>query len=519
MYGEPALTSDNRNLPYANPDAPKGGRIVLALQGTFDSLNPLIVLGVAPDAVPRYVLQSLMIRSQDEPFSLYGLVARSVEMPEDRSFITFNLDPRARFSDGHPLTAEDVRFSFEALRKDGKPFHRSTFGQVHAVEILSPQRIRFDLAGSEDRELPLIIATMPIFAAHATDRQAFGKTSLTPLVGSGPYVLSEVRPGERLVLKRREDYWGEDLPITKGLYNFDEIRYDFYRDANTLFEAFKTRLYDYRLEGDASRWATGYDFPAVRDGRIVRETLPIRSPKGMSGFVFNTRRPIFEDVRVRKALGYLFDFGWVNRNLYFGLVTRSDSYFAGSELSSAGRPPTQREQELLAPFAHSLDPAILAGQWAPPSSDGSGRDRDTRPSGVCPPGRSRVGARWRNIAKQGNRKTLPVRNAGQFAPAGATCAQLRQSLTRIGVRARVRLVDDVQYWRRLVGLRFRYGASVLGGLDVSRERTTQPLVVGGGASGRIVELRRSFLSGDRPDDRCAFDGEGARRLRLRRPRA
>ena len=454
MYGEPALTSDNQNLPYANPDAPKGGRIVLALQGTFDSLNPLIVLGVAPDAVPRYVLQSLMIRSQDEPFSLYGLVARSVEMPEDRSFITFNLDPRARFSDGHPLTAEDVRFSFEALRKDGKPFHRSTFDQVHAVEILSPQRIRFDLAGSEDRELPLIIATMPIFAAHATDRQAFGKTSLTPLVGSGPYILSEVRPGERLVLKRREDYWGADLPITKGLYNFDEIRYDFYRDANTLFEAFKTRLYDYRLEGDASRWATGYDFPAVRDGRIVRETLPIRSPKGMSGFVFNTRRSIFEDVRVRKALGYLFDFGWVNRNLYFGLVTRSDSYFAGSELSSAGRPPTQREQELLAPFARSLDPTILAGQWAPPSSDGSGRDRDTARQAfalLAEAGWELDGGTLRNRETGKPFQFEMLVNSRQQERLALNFAE---SLTRIGVRARVRLVDDVQYWRRLSGFDF-----------------------------------------------------------------
>lgn len=449
MHGEPALTSGSESLPYVNPDAPRGGRIVLALHGTFDSLNPLIVLGVAPDVVPRYVLQSLMIRSLDEPFSVYGLVARTVEMPEDRSEIIFNLDPRARFSDGHPLTAADVRFTFEALKQDGKPFHRSTFAQVKAVDILGPHRIRFDLSGSGDRELPLIIATMPIFAAHATDPATFGNTSLTAPIGSGPYVLSEVRPGERVVLTRRADYWGEDLPITRGLYNFQEIRYDFYRDANSLFEAFKAGLYDFRLEGDASRWATGYDFPAVREGRVVRETLPIRSPKGMSGFVFNTRRAPFEDVRVREALGYLFDFGWVNRNLYSGLLTRSDSYFAGSDLSSAGRPPTPQERALLAPFAASLNPAILEGKWSPPASDGSGRDRDSARQALA----LLAEAGW---ALDGN--ILRNRRTGQpFAfemlvnsrQQERLALNFAESLTRIGIRARVRLVDDVQYWRRL----------------------------------------------------------------------
>ncbi len=449
MHGEPAMGPNAQPLSYVNPDAPRGGRIVLALQGSFDSLNPLIVLGVAPDVVPRYVLQSMMIRSLDEPFSVYGLVAESVEMPEDRSEIIFNLDPRARFSDGHPLTTEDVRFTFEALKKDGKPFHRSTFGQVKAVEILSPHRIRFDLSGTGDWELPLIIATMPIFAAHATDAEAFSKTSLTAPIGSGPYRLSEVKPGERVVLTRRSDYWGEDLPITRGLYNFDQIRYDFYRDANTLFEAFKTGLYDFRLEGDASRWATGYDFPAVRDGRIVRETLPIRAPKGMSGFVFNTRRAQFADVRVREALGYLFDFDWVNRNLYFGLLTRSDSYFAGSDLSSAGRPPTPEERALLAPFAQDLNPAIFAGRWKPPASDGSGRDRRSARDALA----LLAEAGW---ALDG--RVLRHRETGQpfvFELLVNSRQQERlalnfaESLTRIGVQAKVRLVDDVQYWRRL----------------------------------------------------------------------
>jgi peptide/nickel transport system substrate-binding protein len=449
MHGEPALTADFRHLPYADPDAPRGGRITLALQGTFDSLNPLIVIGVAPDVVPRYVLQSLMLRSADEPFTVYGLVARSAEMPDDRSSITFNLDPRARFSDGKPLTAEDVRFTFELLKNHGKPFHRSSFAQTRDVEILGPHRIRFDLSGSKDRELPLIIAMMPILPAHATDAERFSETTLTPPIGSGPYAIAEVRPGERIVLARRTDFWAEDLPIVRGLYRFDEIRYDFYRDANTLFEAFKAGLYDYRVEGDPGRWATAYDIPAVHDGRIVREALPIHTPKGMNGFVFNTRRPHFADVRVREALGYLFDFDWVNRNLFFGMVHRSDSYFAGSELSSHGRPLTARERELLAPYPEAVRPDILEGRWSPAGSDGSGRDREAARRALA----LLAEAGW---VRDG--RALRHRDTGEpftFEILVNSRTQERlalnyaQSLERIGVQPRVRLVDDVQYWRRL----------------------------------------------------------------------
>ncbi|QFU16484.1 extracellular solute-binding protein [Microvirga thermotolerans] len=449
MHGEPALPAGFPHLPYANPDAPRGGRIILALQGSFDSLNPLIVLGVAPDVVPRYVLQSMMMRSLDEPFTVYGLVARSAEMPEDRSAVTFNLDPRARFSDGRPLTAEDVRFTFELLRKHGKPFHRSSFGQARSVTVETPHRIRFDLTGANDRELPLNIAMMPIFAAHATDPETFGSTTLTPPVGSGPYRIAEVRPGERIVLRRREDYWGKDLPIVRGLFNFDEIRYDFYRDANTMFEAFKAGLYDFRLEGDPDRWSTGYDFPALREGRVAVESLPIRTPKGMNGFVFNTRRAIFADMRVREALGHLFDFGWVNRNLYHGLLTRSDSYFAGSDLSSAGRPAGEQERSLLAPFPDAVRPDILEGRWAPPSSDGSGRDREQAREAL----RILDDAGWalRNgtLRRKDNGEPFTFEMLVNSRQQERLALNFAQSLARIGIAARVRLVDDVQYWRRL----------------------------------------------------------------------
>jgi peptide/nickel transport system substrate-binding protein len=455
MHGEPALKPGFEHLPYANPQAPKGGRITLALQGTFDALNPLIVLGVAPDVVPRYVLQSLMLRSTDEPFTIYGLIARSVEMPEDRSFITFNLDPRARFSDGHPLTAEDVRFTFEVLKKHGKPFHRSSFGQVKSVEILSPHRIRFDLSGSNDRELPLLIGTtMPIFPAHATDGDNFDKTTLTPPIGSGPYALTEVRPGERVVLTRRKDYWGEDLPVTRGLYNFDEIRYDFYRDANSLFEAFKAGLYDFRIEGDPGQWATGYDIPAVQSGRIIRETVTSRLPKGMNGFVFNTRKAIFGDTRVREALGNLFDFEWVNRNLFFGQLARSDSYFSGSDLASTGRPANERERMLLAPFPGAVREDIMEGRWAPPAGDGSGRDREMARRALSL--LSEAGWVLKNdvLVRKETGEPFGFELLVNSRQQERLALNYSQALSRIGIRARVRLVDDVQYWRRLARFDF-----------------------------------------------------------------
>jgi peptide/nickel transport system substrate-binding protein len=412
------------------------------------------VIGVAPDVVPRYVLQSLMFRSADEPFTVYGLVARSAEMPGDRSSVTFNLDPRARFSDGHPLTAQDVRFTFEALRADGKPFYRSSFAAVKSVEVVDPHRIRFDLSGANDRELALIIGLMPIFPAHATDPARFRETTLTPPIGSGPYLISEVRAGERIVLIRRKDFWAEDLPVLRGLYNFEAIRYDFYRDASTLFEAFKAGLYDYRIESDPGHWATGYDFPAVADGRIRREALPQRIPKGMNGYVFNTRRPLFADSRVREALGLLFDFGWVNRNLFFGVLQRSDSYFSDSDLSSRGVPASAAERLLLAPFPDAVRPDILEGEWSPAASDGSGRDRDLARRALTLLGEAGFVLDGDRLKRRDSGEPFSLELLVNSRQQERLALNYARSLGRIGVEARVRFVDDAQYWRRLSSFDF-----------------------------------------------------------------
>lgn len=449
MHGEPALPADYTHFPYADPEAPRGGRMATALQGTFDGLNPFIVTGVAPDAAPKYVWESLMVRSLDEPFTLYGLVARSITMPDDRTFAVFDLDPRATFSDGRPLTAQDVLFSFEMLRDKGKPFHRSNFGKVASVEVVDDHTIRFDFGDSGDRELPLLVASMPIFASHTMDPETFDRTSLTPPVGSGPYVFSVVSPGERIVLTRRDDYWAEDLPPVRGLYNFDEIRYEFFRDANTMFEAFKTGVYDIRFETDATRWATGYDFPALTQGRITREEVASRLPQGMNGFVFNTRRELFSDIRVREALGLVFDFEWVNRNLLFGLYQRAGSYFDGSDLSARGVPASEAERALLAPYADAVLPEIMDGTWQPPVSDGSGRDRVLIREAI----RLLAEAGWR--LDGGVMKNAETGAPFTFEFLAVNRQQERlalnwsEQLARIGITAQIRLVDDAQYWRRL----------------------------------------------------------------------
>ncbi|MGO9423360.1 extracellular solute-binding protein, partial [Roseiarcus sp.] len=376
MHGEPALPPGFAHFPYVNPDAPKGGRLNLAFLGAFDSLNPYNVkaLSTAQGLVGN-VYQSLMIRSDDEPFTLYGLIAESLETDPARDRIVFHLNPAARFSDGSPITSADVLFTFNLLKAKGRPQQREAFGLVKSVEASDAHTVRFDLNGANDRELPLTLAIMPVLPSAHTDAEHFEDQTLQIPVGSGPYRVAEVKPGERLVLERDPNYWAKDLPISRGLYNFDSIRIDYYRDATAMFEAFKAGLIDYRVEDDTNRWRTGYDFPAARDGRIVRAAIPSQLPKGVSGFAFNLRRAPFADVRVREALASMFDFEWINANLFGGAYERSEGFFDDSELSSIGRPASARERELLAPFPGAVRDDVMEGRWRAPVSDGTGGDR------------------------------------------------------------------------------------------------------------------------------------------------
>jgi peptide/nickel transport system substrate-binding protein len=339
MHGAPAMPDGFAALPYADPDAPKGGRLVEGVLGTFDSLNPLIVQGIAVQEIRGYVVESLMARGYDEPFTLYGLLARTVDTDDARSYVTFSLDPAARFSDGTAVTAEDVIFSWRLLRDHGRPNHRLYYSKVVKAEILDDRTVRFDLTGSNDRELPLILGLMPVLPKHAVDVATFENSTLTKPIGSGPYVVADVDAGKSVTFKRDPNYWGRTLAVNRGFWNFDEIRLDYYRDANAYFEAFKAGLYDVRNENDPSRWQTGYDFPAVRDGRVIKESFPDGMPKLSSMFVFNTRRPIFSDIRVRQAISLLFDAEWVNRNFFFNLYDRDGFFrqFRTVRLPSSGR--------------------------------------------------------------------------------------------------------------------------------------------------------------------------------------
>lgn len=383
MHGEPALPADFANLAYANPDAPKGGRITYGFVGSFDSLNPFIVKGSAPrglwdETLGRNVWESLLTRNRDEPFSLYGLLAESVETPDDRSWVEFTLRPEAKFADGEPVKPEDVIFTVELLREKGRPPTRPMLSNaVDKVEKVGERGVRLTFKGAPNRELPLLIGLMVILPKHAIDPATFDTTSLTAPLGSGAYSVAEVDAGRSVLLKRREDYWGKDLPIKRGIDNFDEIKVEYYRDSGGYFEAFKKGLFDVIRETDPTRWATQYSFPAVADGRVVQANFPTKLPKAMSGFVFNTERPIFADPKVREALTYCLDFEWLNRSLYHGLFKRTGSFFQGSELSALGIPASEEEKALLAKFPDAVRPEVMDGTYAPPVSDGSGTDRNT----------------------------------------------------------------------------------------------------------------------------------------------
>ncbi len=454
MHGVPAMPENFTAMPYVNPDAPKGGRLVEGVLGTFDSLNPLIVMGLPVQAVRGFVVESLMARGDGEPFTLYGLLARSVETDDARDYVTFKLDPAAHFSDGVPLTAEDVVFSWKLLRDHGRPNHRAYYSKVVRAEILDPHTVRFDLTGSDNRELPLILGLMPVLPKHAIDAATFEQTTLAKPIGSGPYMVAAVDAGKSVTFKRDPNYWGGSLAINRGLWNFDEVRFDYYRDANSYFEAFKAGLYDVRSEEDPTRWQTGYDIPAVRAGRIVKESFANGLPKLASDYVFNTRRPVFADIRVRQAISLLFDFQWINRNFFYGLYKRSASYFDDSELSADHRPADQRERALLAPFAGAVRPDVLDGTWSPPVTDGSGHDRAPLRRALALLQSAGYQFKGTKLLNRATGRPLSFEIMVTNRDEERLAIAFSNNLARAGIDARVRLVDDVQYEQRLISFDF-----------------------------------------------------------------
>ena len=448
MHGEPKYPADFQHFSYANPNAPKGGQITLSVEGSFDSTNPLIIRGVAAAGIRAHVFESLMARALDEPFSLYGLIAESIETPDDRSWVAFRLNPKAAFSDGKPITIDDVVFSLETLRDHGRPNHRHYYSKVVSIERPDPQTVKFILTPDGDREMPLILGLMPILPRHFYAKETFEKTTLDLPLGSGPYVMDRLDPGGRVVYRRNPDYWARDLPPNAGRHNFDVIRYDYYLDANSGFLAFTKGLVDMRSEGNPSKWANAYDFPAVADGQVIKEQFPTGLPSGMSAFVFNTRRAIFADPKVRQALLQMFDFEWANKTLFHDLYRRTQSYYDNSELSSFGNPANDFERALLAPFDGAVLPEILEGRYEMPKGDGTGRDRAARRTAL-------------KLLKQAGYETRDGRLVDvetgtpfsfEFLIASRTQERLvlhfARALEKIGIEVRVRQVDSAQLQRR-----------------------------------------------------------------------
>jgi peptide/nickel transport system substrate-binding protein len=454
MQGEPALPAGFSAFPYVDPNAPKGGRLVQGALGTFDSLNPLIVNGVPAISTRGYVIESLLTRNYDEPFTLYGLLAKTVETDDARSSVTFTIDPLAKFSDGRPVTAEDVIFSWRLLRDKGRPNYRTYYVKVAKAEALGERVVRFDLAGANDRELPLILGLMPVLPKHATTEDTFEETTLKPPIGSGPYVIAQVDAGRSVTLQRNPAYWGRDLAVNKGLWNFDTLQFDYYRDANSQFEAFKQGLFDVRVEVDPGRWETAYDFPAVRDRRVIKEAFPTGLPQGMLGLVFNTRRAIFADIRVREAISLLFDFEWINKNFFFGQYRRSASYFAGSELSAYRRAADARERALLAPFPGSVRPDVLDGASSLAVTDGSGRDRAILKRALALLASAGYALTGTELRERASGRPFEFEILVTSKDHERVAIAFAQTLKLAGIAARIRAVDAVQFDQRRIAFDF-----------------------------------------------------------------
>lgn len=447
MYGVPKYPPDFAQFDYVNPDAPKGGEFRLHAIGTFDTLNPYVIKGKPAAGLHHgfgYYFETLARRSRDEPFSLYGLLAESIEMADDRGWIEFTLRAEARFSDGTPVSVDDVIFSWRILKEHGSPNARATWSRAAKVVATGPRSVRFTFVDNSNRELPMLVAGfLPILSERWWHGREFAQTTLDPPIASGPYVIDRIEPGRNIVYRRNPNYWGSALAVSRGQFNFDTIRYDYYRDDSVALEAFKAGDYDFRGEGDAARWATQYDFPALADGRAERETIDNGTPSGLRALAFNLRRPPFTDRRVREALTLAFDFEWLNRSLLHQGYARTTGMFSNSALAPTG-PPSPAELKLLEPWREQVPEQVFGPPYRPPVTDGSGRNRtNLRAAAKLLKG---AGFTVRDdvlVASDGSpfRFEITLR-----LPSNERIAlTFARNLKRLGIEARVRLVESAQF--------------------------------------------------------------------------
>lgn len=447
LYGEaPKYPADFKHFEYVNPQAPKGGTLRQAGFGSFDSLNPFISKGVSADDI-GLIYDTLATSSLDEPFTVYGLLAEKIEKAPDNRWVRFHLRPEARFHDGHPVTAEDVVFTFETLISQGAPHYRGYYADVEKVIAESPRRVRFDFRTGDNRELPLILGQLPVLPKHWWVERDFASTSLEAPLGSGPYRVEKVQAGRSIRYARVADYWGKDLAVNRGFYNFDYLHYDYYRDNTVALQAFKAGQFDYWLETSAKNWATAYNIEAVRNGSIVKDEIANHNPQGMQGFIFNIRRPHLQDVRVREALALLFDFEWANRQLFNGAYTRTRSYFDNSELASSGL-PDEKELKLLEPLRGQIPDAVFERPFEVPQTSGDGIIREQQREAY----RLLTEAGWsvrddRMVDQHG----IPVKLEFLLVQAEFERVLLpyKRNLADLGIELEIRRVDVSQYINRL----------------------------------------------------------------------
>jgi microcin C transport system substrate-binding protein len=447
LFGDLKYGPEFKNFDYVNPNAPKGGAMRLAAIGTFDTLNPYVVKGV-PAAGIGQIFDTLTVSAQDEPGSEYGLVAEKIELAPDKLSVLYMLRKEARFHDGTQMTPEDVIWTFQILRTKGAPSYRSYYGDVTRVEKEGERGVRFSFKSAENRELPQIIGQMPVLSKAYWAGRDFEKTTLDQPLGGGPYKIESLDPGRSITYRRIADYWAADLPVNKGRYNVDVIRYDYYRDATISLEAFKAGQYDIKLENSSKDWATGYDSPALREGLIKKEEIPNQLPSGMQGFAYNLRRPLFQDPRVREALAYAFDFEWSNKNLFYGAYKRTRSYFDNSELAATGVPQGE-ELKILEKFRGQIPERVFTTEYDPPKYDGSGNIRDGLRAALKLFKEAGWTFKGEKLVNDETGQPLEFEVLLDNPQFERIVLPFTKNLERMGITARVRTVDTAQYQKRM----------------------------------------------------------------------
>ncbi|MCX4024803.1 ABC transporter substrate-binding protein [Endozoicomonas sp. SM1973] len=452
MHGQPKYPANFTHFDYANPDAPRGGVFKQATVSSsgFDSLNPFIVKGVPAAGMAYlgggYIYDTLLVQSYDEAFTKYGLLAESMEWPDNRSWITFHLRKNAKFHDGHPITAEDVVFTFNLLTEKGHPLYKTYYHNVKTVTALNNHSVKFEFDTKTNRELILIVGQFPILPKHYWETHDFTKTTLEFPLGSGPYKISKVDPGRSIHYERVKDYWGQNVAVNKGQYNFDMLIFDYYREPSVAIEAIKAGKYDLRVENSAKSWATEYNIASVKKGHLIKASITDYTPAAMQSFIFNIRRDKFKDLKVREAIGYAYDFEWQNKTIFYNSYTRIDSYFAGSELAATGT-PSKAELVLLDPFKKQLPSELFTKPFTLPKTDGSGNIRNNLRQAL----RLLKQAGWQIKNKQlVNNKGEPFNFEVLLTQANFERIVLpfQKNLKRMGIEMTIRKIDTQQYIER-----------------------------------------------------------------------